>query len=752
MVRFISNIPIFRRLFIAFAIAALIPGIVIVLLGNFYISSLTTRGAAVRTSFDAQSIAATEETNLQRMNTALEDYHSEVYGQVFAILGGISIDPSYFNSGALIGGEVVQNEAEFNQAIGNYPGNYEIINSPNMATIKGVLTGDDPTTGNGIINQQKAALDSVGKLWPLYKGYQDAVLKDLGDLQNQLQRGAQFSKADISNRYNNDYEQLALARSTYTNLKNSWQQVVDSAVSMGKAVTAVGASQTQPILIATVAAFVLTILVVITTGWIVNITITQPLRRLAMLTRRIAKGDTSARSKITSSDEIAKVATAMNSMLDNIVHLIQETQAQRDSLQAQVEKLVSEVSGVGEGDLRVQAEVTADALGVLADSFNYMVEELGSLVVRVKMVAQEVENSTTMTFERMSQLVESADMQIKQIGAAAVEVERMASSSRQVAERAQALYAVAREARQTAQTGRESVLQTVEGMGRINSYVQETSAKVQALGDSSREIDSIVTVIANIAHQTNRLALDAAIQAAMAGDNGKGFGAVAADIRRLAERAKEQASQIARIVRSVREDIGAAAVSMQDTEHETSTGAKLAQEAGSALESIFSVVERQGREIESINQMATQQLQSSNTVVQIMHGVSDSTQRSSHSTRDAAQNMERLARLAEQLLASVEAFKLRDNLNYYAPANITVTPQEQPDNYLTVSGVFRTVTATAQSSDPMRNRNALPPGNPAAYPPYQQNNGYGNGNGNGNGNNGSQGWQQRSTPVPPEWQ
>ncbi|HEY6543214.1 MAG TPA: methyl-accepting chemotaxis protein, partial [Ktedonobacteraceae bacterium] len=503
-----------------------------------------------------------------------------------------------------------------------------------------------------------------------------------------------------------------------------------------------------------VAAFILTVLVVITTGWIVNITITQPLRRLAMLTRRIAKGDTSARSKITSSDEIAKVATAMNSMLDNIVHLIQETQAQRDSLQGQVEKLVSEVSGVGEGDLRVQAEVTADALGVLADSFNYMVEELGSLVVRVKMVAQEVENSTTMTFERMTQLVESADTQIKQIGMAAVEVERMSASSRQVAERAQSLYAVAREARQTAQTGRESVLQTVEGMGRINSYVHETSSKVQALGDSSREIDSIVTVIANIAHQTNRLALDAAIQAAMAGDNGKGFGAVAADIRRLAERAKEQASQIARIVRSVREDIGAAAVSMQDTEHETAVGAQLAQEAGASLESIFSVVERQGREIESINQMATQQLQSSNTVVQIMHSVSDSTQRSSHSTRDAAQNMERLARLAEQLLASVEAFKLRDNLNYYAPANITVTPQEQQDNYLTVSGVFRTVTATAQSSDPMRNRNALPPGNPAAYPsypPYQPNNGSGNGNGNGNGFNGPQGWQQR-TPVPPEWQ
>ena len=754
MVRFISNIPIFRRLFIAFAIAALIPGIVIVLLGNFYISSLNTRGQAVRTSFDAQSAAAQEETNLARMDKALGAFYYEVYGQLFGSLGGIQIDPSFFNSGALIGGEVLQNEAEFNRAITTYPGTYEILNSPNMSTIKTILTGDDPVNGNNVINAQKAALDRAGQLWPQYKTYQDKVLKDLEALQADLQNGNHLTKADIYTHYNQDYEQLALARDTFTNLRNSWQQVVDSAVAMGKAVTAVGPSQTQPVLIATVAAFILTLLVVITTGWIVNITITQPLSRLAMLTRRIAKGDTSARSKITSSDEIAKVATAMNNMLDNIVHLIQETQAQRDSLQAQVEKLVSEVSGVGEGDLRVQAEVTADALGVLADSFNYMVEELGSLVVRVKMVAQEVENSTTMTFERMSQLVESADTQIKQIGTAAVEVERLSSSSRQVAERAQSLYAVAREARQTAQTGRESVLQTVEGMGRINTYVQETSTKVQALGDSSREIDSIVTVIANIAHQTNRLALDAAIQAAMAGDNGKGFGAVAADIRRLAERAKEQASQIARIVRSVREDIGAAAVSMQDTEHETSIGAKLAQEAGSALESIFSVVERQGREIESINQMATQQLQSSNTIVQIMHGVSDSTQRSSHSTRDAAQNMERLARLAEQLLASVEAFKLRDNLNYYAPANITVTPQEQQDNYLTVSGVFRTVTATAQSTDQSRNRNALPPGNPAAYPPYppyQQNNGFGNG-ANGNGFNTPQVRPQQRPPVPPEWQ
>src|SRR6185312_12152164 len=156
---------------------------------------------------------------------------------------------------------------------------------------------------------------------------------------------------------------------------------------------------------------------------------------------------------------------------------------------------------------------------------------------------------------------------------------------------------------------------------------------------------------------------------------------------------------IARIVRSVGEDIAAAAVAMRDTERETSTGARLAQEAGVSLESIFSVVERQAREIEIINQMATQQLQSSGAVVQIMQGVSEATQQSSASTRDAAQNMERLARLAEQLLASVEAFKLRDNQNYFAPtSNVTITPENEQDNQFTVSGVFRTITASAQPS------------------------------------------------------
>jgi methyl-accepting chemotaxis protein len=727
MIKFLSNIPIFRRLFIAFAFAAVIPVVVIVLLSNFYLSSLNTRGQAVQTSFDAQSIAAQQQNNLERMNASLQTRHN----QVFASLSNVIKDSSLTASGGLINADIIARQADFEQALALYQSNYELATSDNMSTVRNILLNDNPATGPAIISNQKVALMAVSGpngLWAKYKKLQVASLNQLQNLISHPPANA----ITLRDQYDQAYYTLWQANNQFTVLRNSWQLVVDAAVSTGKTVSSVGPSQTTPVLLATVIAIISSVLIVFTIGWLINLTITTPLRRLSLLTRRIGRGDTSARAKIVGRDEINLVASSMNNMLDNIVRLIQDAQAQRDSLQRQVEKLVSEVSGVGEGDLRVQAEVTADALGVLADSFNYMVEELGSLVVRVKMVAQEVENSTTMTFERMTQLVETADAQIKQIAGAAIEVERMADSSRQVAERAQVLYGVAREARQTAEAGRGAVQQTVEGMGRIHEYVLDTSSKVQTLGDRSREINNIVEVIANIAHQTNRLALDAAIQAAMAGENGKGFGAVAADIRRLAERAKDQASSIGRIVRGVREDIGAVAVSMRDTERETSAGAELAQEAGNSLESIFGVVEHQAYEIEAINQMAAQQLQSSSAVVQIMQAVSDSTQQSSGSTRDAAQNMERLARLAEQLLASVEAFKLREHLNYYAPmGNVTIAPQDEFDhNQLSVSGAFRTVTASAQFSNnnalaPARSNGPFSPYPMSPYPqnPYQQNNG-----------------------------
>ena len=737
MLRFFSNIPIFRRLFIAFAVVAVIPSIVIVLLGNFYLSSLNTRSMAVQTSVDAQSLSSQEQGNLQRMNALVQTR----FNQIFASLNGNITDPALSNAGGLVSADIAAREADFRDGLATYQANYDLTTSSNMNTIRSILNDNNPTIGPGIIADQQQALNEVASTqWPAYESLQKQEVDLLDKLDPTVNGHPQTLPADqLQTQFKSAYKILWLANNQFTNLDNAWQRVVDDTAAMSKTVTTVGSSDTQPILISTAIAAFFIILMVLATGFIVNLTITQPLRQLASLTRRISKGDTSARARMSGHDEIFMVATSMNSMLDNIVRLIQETQAQRDNLQAQVEKLVSEVSGVGEGDLRVQAEVTADALGVLADSFNYMVEELGSLIVRVKMVAHEVESSTSTIFDRLTQLVETGDIQLNQIAGATVEVEHMADSSHHVADRAGILSTVARDARQSAQGGREAVQQAVEGMGRIQENVQETATKVQTLGDRSREINNIVEVIAGIAHQTNRLALDAAIQAAMAGENGKGFGAVAADIRRLAERAKDQASMIGRIVRGVREDIGAVAVSMQDTERETSAGTQLTQEAGVALESIFAAVEHQAREIENINQMAAQQLQSSSNVVHIMHAISTTTQQSTLTTRDASHNMDRLARLVEQLRASVEAFKLRESQGYYVPpsSNVSVTSNDDQDNHLTVSGIFRTVTSTALPSG-VGSQNALPPAHTSDpfgpfYPvaPYPQNGGW----------QGQQGWQ-----------
>lgn len=748
MLKFFSNMPIFRRLFIAFTLTVAIPGIAIVVLGSYYINALNVRGQAVQTSFDAQNIASQQETNLQTMNAILQTR----LAQIFASLNGSVQDPSLYASGALIYSDILARQADFDQTLTNYQGNYELATSSNMDNVRTILLSDNPSSG--IISNQQTALEAViNKQWPDYKKLQEQELSQLAALDNALQKHTVITPAEVSQKYEQAYLTLYQADRSFTSLRNSWQNVVGAAVVMGKTVTAVGPSETSPVLISTILAFVFITIVIIFTGIVVNYTITRPLSHLAFLTRRIAKGETTVRANVTGRDEIAMVATSMNNMLNNIVRLIQDAQSQRDNLQAQVEKLVGEVSGVGEGDLSVQAEVTIDALGVLADSFNYMVEELSSLVVRVKVAAHEVKESTTRTFDHMSQLVDSANMQIPQISRAAVEVERMANSSRQVAEFARLLYRVQHEARQTAQGGREAVDQTVEGMKRINTNVHETSSKVQVLGERSREINNIIEVISTIALQTNRLALDAAIQASMAGENGKGFAAVAAEIRRLAENAKDQTSMIVRIVRSVREDIDSVAVSMSDTERETSTGTQLAHEAGTAIGSIFAVVERQAQEIERINQMANEQVQASGTVVQIMQAVSNSTQQNSASTRRVSQNMERLARLAEQLLASVEAFKLRGNAQLpQLPSQVAYASQGQQEQYsqspVTVNEVFRPFGGAnppqpqSQPSVEGRRSHLLNPARPAPtpYPSYSATPPQ-------NGSNGSYGSQ--ATPVPP---
>ncbi len=670
MFQSITNMPIARRLFWAFVLVALFPAIIIAVLGGVFLNTLSQRGQA--------SQAITHSITLtQQGQTQLETMHSSM--QALIVLGA----PPDNTTAKDLSNKALQSESQFQKTLDHVKAEGLVVSSPNMENARAILSND--ANSSVTINKQKTSFDAIGdgsKLWENYKAVQDRYTTD----------GQKQLDALAVN------QALGDLNDAYSQLQANWNDLTVSTRTLADRTTEVGFDQALPFGMGIGVALACTVALVIFVGYLINRTITDRLHELAVLTRRIKKGETNVRAPVAGRDEIYMVARSMNDMLDSIVVLIQETQGQRDVLQGQIEKLVSEVSGVGEGDLSIQAEVTADALGVLADSFNYMVEELNNLVVRVKMVAQEVDSSTTTILDRMTQLVESGDIQIDQINGAAVEVEHMADTSRAVAEHAQSLSTISREAQVNADSGRQAVTQAVEGMGRIHVNVQNTASKVNVLGERSREINNIVDVISSIAHQTNRLALDAAIQAAMAGENGKGFGAVAADIRRLAEQAKDQTSNITRIVRSVREDIGSAAVSMQDTERETSAGSQLAQEAKQALELIVRVIERQSTEISNINQMAMQQLQSSRDVVQIMHNVSGSTSENSANTREASVNMERLARFVEQLRASVEAFKVREEQTTGENQFSLVSPLENEESDMTMSGLFRTISATAQKA------------------------------------------------------
>jgi methyl-accepting chemotaxis protein len=645
----ISKLRIFPRLLILFTALIVIASISMVVLGTFYINTEQTHAQAVQASFNAQQIASSGQTNLQYMNEALQARFS----QVFASAGdntALGNDPSLAASGGLTSNDIVANEAAFNETLQTYNSTYNISSSADMKTIRSILNSD--ATHKPLIAQQQTALNNViNSQWNAYRASQDSVLTQLSSPTPQ---------------YETAYATLYQADLQFQNLKESWLTVVNVATTVGQAVTNLTNSEVLPLQIATVIAALLIIGVIVLTGFIVNSTISRPLRYLAALTRRIARGEVNERASVDGQDEIYVVASSMNNMLDHIVQLIQEAETRHVTLQRQVEKLISEVRDAGSGDLRVQAEASSDSLGVLASFINYMISELGSLVINFKTLANEVERATIQTFDDMSQIVETADGQIQSITSATTNVEEMASGSRLVAQRVQELVQVGNRVYTTTRSGRDAVFHTVEGMEKIRDNVHLSASKVQELADHSQEINNIVRIIAGIAHQTNRLALDASIQAAMAGENGKAFRAVADDIRRASETAKVQASLIERIVNRVFEDIQEVSNTIQSTEVEAAAGTRYSQEAGTAFEAIFSALSEQTQEIEMIHQAAMRQLQVSGNVVQIMQATSGSTIQSNQRLREESKRMERVAELAEQLLASAEVFKLRDDQDIFA--------------------------------------------------------------------------------------
>src|SRR5713226_7229583 len=384
--------------------------------------------------------------------------------------------------------------------------------------------------------------------------------------------------------------------------------------------------------------------------------------------RNFAGGDRAVRATVTGDDEFAMLAMSLNTLLDSQGFAVGGATSVGGSdaaaLQAQIEKLLQEVSAVGDGDLRV-----------LADSFNYMIEELAKVVGRVQSTAVQVTNATRRILDRSDELAQGSATQVEQIQQTTDAVEALAVFIQNVARNAQLSAESAQEALRNANTGQQAVRQSIDGMMVIRENVQETSKKIKRLGERSNEIGEIVRIIEDIADQTNLLALNAAIQSAMAGEHGRGFAVVADEIRLLAERSTESTKRIATLVKSIQGDTFEAVVAMEDSTQEVVKGSQLADEAGRSLNSIYTAVERQAQMIENIALAANEQAQVSENVAIAMGQISEITRQTNTGTQEAAMSVSYLAELADQLRASVATFRLPEHNN------------EMVDVYPSMSGV-----------------------------------------------------------------
>ncbi len=385
--------------------------------------------------------------------------------------------------------------------------------------------------------------------------------------------------------------------------------------------------------------------------------ITRQLAAIGETFSRIGIGDFGARVEVTSQDELGDLSTNLNAMLENTLTLIQ-TGEERDQIQASILKLLEEVSSVADGDLTAEAEVTAEVTGAIADSFNYMIEQLRQIISNVQDTTLQVSAAASEIQATTEHLAAGSESQSDQIVNTSAAIDEMAVSIQQVSESATSASAVAEQALNNAQDGNTAVTKTITGMNAIRQGVQETAKRIKRLGESSQEIGEIVQLIGDIADRTSILALNASIQAAMAGEAGRGFAVVAEEVERLADRSAEATKRIEGLIKTIQSETTEAVAAMEGTTQEVVAGSGLANEAGRSLEEIQAVSNRLAELITSITMAAKQQARGSESVATAMGDISEVTQQTAAGTKQAAVSISNLAELADSLRESVRAFKL----------------------------------------------------------------------------------------------
>jgi len=331
---------------------------------------------------------------------------------------------------------------------------------------------------------------------------------------------------------------------------------------------------------------------------------------------------------------------------------------QNERNQQAILRLLDELGSLADGDLTVQATVTEDITGAIADSINYAIEALRGLVATINGSAIKVDAAAKQAQATATHMADASDTQLRQASDATESIARMAASIEAVSGDAERAADVARHSVDVAHKGGAAVRRTIEGMNTIRETIQDTSKRIKRLGESSQEIGNIIELINDIAEQTNILALNASIQASMAGEAGRGFAVVADEVQRLSERAANSTRQIEALVKTIQSDTNEAVISMERSTSDVVGGALLAENAGAALDEIESVSNQIANLVQNISRSARDQATAAGDITRNMNVLREVSEQSADATGATSQSIAKLADLATQLRNSAAGFRL----------------------------------------------------------------------------------------------